>query len=155
MWSSEVVVHNWSGAVLLPLFNKGDKRICSNYRGICLIDVVAKVFGVILFKRFQLERDRRSHPNQSGFSPGRGCIDQMRNLRCTLEQRLRFQPATFICFADFASTYISEDRDSMAKNGCRGYSRRSTRPPRRRPVQVGVTQYLLKFAPAFDKNAHL
>ncbi len=33
--------------VLLPLFKKGDKRICSNYRGISLIDVAAKVFGVI------------------------------------------------------------------------------------------------------------
>ncbi len=34
VWLSEAVPNNWSEAVLLPLFKKGDKRICSNYRGI-------------------------------------------------------------------------------------------------------------------------
>ncbi len=50
VWLCEAVPNNWSEAVLLPLFGKGDKRICSNYRGISLKGVVAKVFGVILLK---------------------------------------------------------------------------------------------------------
>ncbi len=52
-----------SEPVLLPLFKKGDKRKCSNYRSICLIDVTAKVFTVILLTRFQSERDQRTRPN--------------------------------------------------------------------------------------------
>ncbi len=52
MWLCEAVPNNWIEAFLLTLFKKGDKRICSNYRGISLIDVAAKVFGVILLKRF-------------------------------------------------------------------------------------------------------
>ncbi len=86
VWLCEAVPNNWSETVLLPLLKKGDKRICSNYRGIGLIDVAAKAFGVILLKRFQSERDQRIRPNQSGFMPGRGCTDQMHNLRRTLEQ---------------------------------------------------------------------
>ncbi len=85
VWLCEAVPNNWSEAVLLPLFKKGDKRICANYRGISLIDVAAKVFGVILLKRFQSERNQCTRPNQSGFRPGRGCTDQMHNLRRTLE----------------------------------------------------------------------
>ncbi len=73
-----------SEPVLLPLFKKGDKRICSNYRG--LIDVTAKVLSVILLKRFQSQRDQRTRFNQSGFRPGRGCTDKMYNLRLTLEE---------------------------------------------------------------------
>ncbi len=42
-WLCEAVPYNLSEAVLLPLFKKGDKRICSNYRGISLINVAAKV----------------------------------------------------------------------------------------------------------------
>ncbi len=57
VWLCEAVPNNWSEAVLLPLFKKGDKQICSNYRALTLIDVAAKVFGVILLKRFQSERD--------------------------------------------------------------------------------------------------
>ncbi len=70
VWLCEAVPNNWREAVLLPLFKKGDKRICSNYWGISLIDVAAKVFGVILLKRFQYERDQHARPNQSGFRHG-------------------------------------------------------------------------------------
>ncbi len=113
VWLSETVPNNWSEAVLLPLFKKGDKRICSNYRGISLIDVAAKVFGVILLKRFKSERDQRTRPSQSGLRPGRGCTDQMHNLRHTLEQRWSFQQGTRMCFVDFASAFDSLDRDSL------------------------------------------
>ncbi len=57
-----------------------------NYRAISLIDVAAKVFGVILLRRLQLERDQRTHLNQSGLRPGQVCTNQMYNLRRTLEQ---------------------------------------------------------------------
>ncbi len=110
VWLCEAVPNNWSEAVLLPLFKKGDKRICSNYRGISLIDAAAKVYGIILVKRFQFERDQRTRPNQSGFRPGRGCTDQMHNL---LEQRWSFQQVTVMCFVDFASAFDSVDRDSL------------------------------------------
>ncbi len=76
-------------------------------------DCAAKVFGVILLKRFQYERDQRTRPYQSGFRPGRGCTDQMHNLRRILEQRWSFQQATVMCFVDFASAFHSVDRDSL------------------------------------------
>ncbi len=85
----------------------------SYYRGISLMGVAAKGFGVILFKRSQSERDQRTRPNQSDFRPGRGCMDQMHNLRRTLEQRWSFKQATVICFVDFGSAFDSVDRDSL------------------------------------------
>ncbi len=39
IWLCEAVPNIWSEVVLLSVFKKGDKRICSNSRGICLIDV--------------------------------------------------------------------------------------------------------------------
>ncbi len=110
VWLCEANPTNWSEAVLLPLFKKGYKRICSNHRDISWIDIAAKVFGVILLKRFQYERDQRTRPNQSGFGPGRGCTDQMHNLRHTLEQRWNFQQATVMCFVDFDSAFDSVTR---------------------------------------------
>ncbi len=52
VWLCEAVPNDWNEAVLFPLFKKGDKRICSNYRGISLIDIAAKVFDVIILKIF-------------------------------------------------------------------------------------------------------
>ncbi len=98
-----------------PYFFLYIRRETSEYahRGISLIDVAAKVFGVILVKRFQYERDQRARPNQSDFRPGRGCTDQMHNLRRTLELRWSFHQATVMCFVDFTSVFDSVDRDSL------------------------------------------
>ncbi len=43
VWLCETVPNNLSEAVLLPIFKKGDKRRYSNFWGISLIDVAAKV----------------------------------------------------------------------------------------------------------------
>ncbi len=37
VWESETMPDDWSEAVIIPFFKKGDKRQCSNYRGISAI----------------------------------------------------------------------------------------------------------------------
>ncbi len=140
--SCEAVPNNWSEAVLLPQLKKGDKRTCSNYRRISFIDITAKVFGVILLKRFQPKRDQRTRPNQSGFRPGRGYTDQMLNLRRIQEKRWRFQQATVMWFIDFGGGWNAPK-----------LLRRTIRRPRWRLGQVGVAQCLLGSATAFDKGS--
>ncbi len=44
VWESETMPDDLSEAVIIPFFKKGDTRQCSNYRGISLIDIAAKVF---------------------------------------------------------------------------------------------------------------
>ncbi len=78
-----------------------------------MIDVAAKVFGVIFLKTLHFERGLRTGPNQSGFRLGRGRSDQMHSLRLTLEQCWSFQQAIVMCFVDFASACDSVDRDPL------------------------------------------
>ncbi|CAF3960540.1 unnamed protein product [Rotaria magnacalcarata] len=45
VWEQEVMVKEWTEAIIIRLYkNKGDKRICDNYRGISLLDVAGKIF---------------------------------------------------------------------------------------------------------------
>ncbi|MDY6930075.1 MAG: reverse transcriptase family protein [Pseudomonadota bacterium] len=115
IWTSERVPEDWSDSLLLPTFKKGDKKMCSNYRGISLIDVAAKIFATILLRRFQKERDTRTRPNQSGFRPGRGCTDQIFTLRRVLEHRWSYQQPTVACFVDFKAAFDSVDRGALWK----------------------------------------
>ncbi len=87
VWLCEAVPNNWSGAVLLPLFKKRDKRICTNYRGDSLIEVAWKVLVSSSSKGSNPRGASELGPTQSGFRPGRGCTDPMHSLRRTLEQR--------------------------------------------------------------------
>lgn len=115
IWEKEVFPTDWSTSLLLPIFKKGDKSVCENYRGISLIDVAAKVFAVVLLNRFSTVRDTRTRPNQGGFRRGRGCVDQIFTLRRTLEHRYKFQQPTTACFIDFRAAFDSVDRASLWK----------------------------------------
>nr|VZI51359.1 unnamed protein product [Spirometra erinaceieuropaei] len=64
VWRDEVVPDDWGLGILVPILKKGDKTRCENYRGISLTDVAAKIFAIVLLRRFQAVRDSYSlyHP---------------------------------------------------------------------------------------------
>jgi len=41
----------WQTGVVVPIFKKGDQRVCSNYRGITLISLSGKVYSRVLERR--------------------------------------------------------------------------------------------------------
>ncbi|BHF83560.1 hypothetical protein SprV_0902670300 [Sparganum proliferum] len=106
-WKDEVVPDDWGLGILVPILKNGDKTRCENYRGISLIDVAAKIFTIVLLRRFRAVRDSRTRPNQAGFRAGRGCADQIFTLRPILEFRHSCQQRTAVCFIDFAAAFDS------------------------------------------------
>ena len=44
-WTVGTVPLDWQIGVLVPLFKKGDRRVCSNYRGITLLSLPGKVYS--------------------------------------------------------------------------------------------------------------
>ncbi len=84
--------------------------MCSNYRGISLLDIAAKVSISVLLRRIHAAQGRRTRPTQSGFRPGRSCVDHIFNLRRSLEIRRSYQQPTIVCFVDFTTAFDSVDR---------------------------------------------
>jgi hypothetical protein len=50
-WTSETLPRSWTEGVFCPVYKKGDKLDCKNYRRICLLNVTNKVFAKILYDR--------------------------------------------------------------------------------------------------------
>ncbi|KAK3526805.1 hypothetical protein QTP70_033550 [Hemibagrus guttatus] len=50
-WQSGTVPLDWATGVVIPLFKKGDRRVCSNYRGITLLSFPGKVYSRVLERR--------------------------------------------------------------------------------------------------------
>jgi hypothetical protein len=48
-WTSETLPRSWTEVVFCPVYKKGDKLDCKNNRGICLLNVINKVFAKILY----------------------------------------------------------------------------------------------------------
>ena len=56
---------------------KGNLKVCDNWRGISLLDVVGKVLGTVIQYRLKLIAEDVLPDSQSEFRTGRGCIDMI------------------------------------------------------------------------------
>jgi hypothetical protein len=66
------------------IHKKGDRRFCSNCRGICVINPIMKIFGRLI--KHRLEEKHVSLKEQCGFKTGRSCIDHIFTPRKILEK---------------------------------------------------------------------
>ncbi len=88
-WSGTVPL-GWQIGVVVPLFKKGDRRVCSNYRGITLLSLPGKVHARVLERSIRLIVEPRIQEEQCGFRPGRGTLDQLYTLSRVLEGSWEF-----------------------------------------------------------------
>jgi hypothetical protein len=90
-WTGETLPRSWIEGVLCPVYKKGDKLDCKNYRGICLLNVTYKVFAKILYDRLL------SHVNvpvQHYHARFQSTTDQLFALRQILEKCNEFNITT-------------------------------------------------------------
>jgi hypothetical protein len=76
-WTSETLLKSWTEGVLFPVYKKGDKLDCKNYRGICLLNVTYKVFAKILYDRLFSHANAAVQHYQAGFQSGKSTTDQL------------------------------------------------------------------------------
>ena len=77
VWRDECIVRDWCNALIVPIPKKGNLKVCDNWRGISLLDVVGKVLGRVVQDRLKLIAEDVLPDSQCGFRAGRGCIDMI------------------------------------------------------------------------------
>ena len=102
-WTSGAVPLDWQTGVVVPLFKKGDRRVCSNYRGITLLSLPGKVYSGVLERRVRRIVEPRIQEEQCGFRPGCGTVDQLYTLCRILEGAWEFAQPVHMFFVDLKS----------------------------------------------------
>ena len=103
---------SWATSKLTMLFKKGARLACGNYRGISIIDALAKLFDYLLNNRLcaWIQPDRE----QAGAQPGRGCLEHIVTLRLLMDYCKRKKSQTlFVAFIDFSKAYDRVPRKYM------------------------------------------
>ena len=83
------VPNDFRKTLIKPLYKKGDKNECRNYRGISLVSVGSKLLSNMILFRLKDAVDKVLRKEQCGFRKGRGCVDHVFTLRLIIEKSLR------------------------------------------------------------------
>jgi hypothetical protein len=110
VWNEQTCPISWCKSVICPIFKKGDPEDPSNYRPICLSEVLRKCFEKCILQALQTnlgEPDSR----QGGFRKKRGTIDQIACLDTAIKRRTKiFHKPPCVVFLDIKAAYDSVDR---------------------------------------------
>ena len=71
------VPNDFRKTLIKPLYKKGDKSECRNYRGISLVSVGSKLLSNMILFRLRDAVDKVLREEQCGFRKGRGYVDQV------------------------------------------------------------------------------
>lgn len=67
IWKDNSVPEHWSKGVIVPLFKKGNRKRCENYRGITLLSHGLKLMEKIIEKRLRIYIEPQLEEEQHGF----------------------------------------------------------------------------------------
>ena len=113
VWQEGTVVEDWRDAEIVPIPKKGNLKLCDNWQGISLLDVVGKVFARILQEQLQKVTEKVLPESQCGFRKGRGSIDMLFAARQLLEKCREHDDALFVLFIDLKKAYDTVPRDAL------------------------------------------
>ena len=51
IWNNEQIPEEWTEGIVSAIYKKGDQRLCNNYRPITLLNIVYKIFAILLHNR--------------------------------------------------------------------------------------------------------
>ena len=96
--------------MLIPIFKKGDPSATTNYIGIALESIMAKVYNLLLLERIYIPLDPLLRPNQNGSRRLRSTAQHVLTLRRIIEE-IKSSPMGKIIFVfiDFSKAYDSID----------------------------------------------
>ena len=110
-----------SDAAIVPIYKKGDRSDCGNYRGISLLFIAGKIISRILFSRIlNTIADDVIPEAQCGFRPNRGTNDMVYAAR-QLQEKCKL-PHLFTVFIDLRKAFDMVSRSGLwlllRKFGC-------------------------------------
>ena len=112
-FSTNVCPQIWLKSQIIPLPKKGDLSLVTNYRGISLMPIAAKLYNKMLLNRIVPHIEPLLRKNQNGFRRGRSTLSQILCLRRLIEESQAFNKDLALVFVDFSKAFDSVDRNKM------------------------------------------
>lgn len=113
IWDTEIMPNEWRTAVICPVYKKGERLRCENYRGVSLLCVAYKIFTDLLRQRITPYVEENIGQYQGGFRRGKSTIDQLFIVRQIMEKSWEYDTGIFQLFIDFKQAYDTINREAL------------------------------------------
>jgi sorting nexin-29 len=77
IWNEEEIPCDQRNSIICPIYKKGDKLMCDNYRGISLLSTTYKIVTYIIRKRLEPIVEQVIQEHQAEFQKGRSTLDHI------------------------------------------------------------------------------
>ncbi|KAK6749833.1 hypothetical protein RB195_002068 [Necator americanus] len=94
-------------------FHKGDREDLRNYRPICLLSVLYKVFTKIILTRISRTLDEAQPQEQAGFRQGFSCLDHIQTLSRVIEVCREYRLPLVLTFVDYEKAFDSVETNAI------------------------------------------
>jgi endonuclease/exonuclease/phosphatase family metal-dependent hydrolase len=101
---------SWRKSVITVLYKSGDSAEAKNYRPICIIPVLYKLFSKLLYSRLYPILDLAQSPDQAGFRHNYSTLDHLFVFKMLQEKSEEFQLNTWAAALDFKKAFDSIDQ---------------------------------------------
>ena len=102
----------WRRNEIIPIPKKRTNQM-TNFRGISLMSLSAKIFNRLLLNRIYDEVNLKLRPFQAGFRRGMSCAEQIPTRRRITEGFFQKQLPVIVTFVDFSKAFDSIKRSAM------------------------------------------
>ncbi len=106
---------SWTKGMIVPIYKKGDKNDPANYRGITLVNVISKIYSLILRNRINswCESEHVFNDSQYGFRDGRSTADAIFLLHAIIQKVLSKNSKLYCIFIDYQRAFDTVNRDAL------------------------------------------
>ena len=115
MYNTGEYPRTWGESIIHPIFKKGDANDPQNYRGIFLINVLAKIYSQLLLNRLTkwLTENETITDNQFGFQKGKSTTDCVFLLHVIISKVLNSSGKLYCAFIDYEKCFDKVDRSLL------------------------------------------
>ena len=114
-WKLGKTPKDWQTGVIIPIYKKGNRKECTNYRGILLLSHREKVYAKCLKRKCRVIVELKLKDGQCGFRSGRSTTDQIFTLRQIFEKSWENAKNAFACFVDLEKAYDRVPQDKLGR----------------------------------------
>ena len=87
IWNKKELPEEWKESIIVPIYKRGVKTDCNNYRGITLLPTTYKILSNILLSRLIPYAEEVIGDHQCGFRRNRSTTDHIFCIRQILEKK--------------------------------------------------------------------